>query len=42
MWKEKIIDKVILRIYNKNPAVFIGTQLTSFITDVSAKIYKLS
>jgi len=25
MCKEKIIDKVILRIYNKNPAVFIGT-----------------
>jgi hypothetical protein len=25
MWKEKIIDKVILRIYNQNPAVFIGT-----------------
>jgi hypothetical protein len=42
MWKEKIIDKVILRIYNRNPAVFIGNSLTSFITDVSANIYKLS
>ena len=42
MWREMIIEKVILRMYNCNPAVFIGTKLTSFITEVSAKIYKLS
>ena len=33
---------VILRIYNKNPAVFINTKLNTFILNVSMKLQSVA
>lgn len=40
--KELLVEQVILRLYNCNPAVFIDYKLTTFITKLSDDIYNLS
>lgn len=36
--KELLINDIILRVYNKNPAVFINIKLSPFITDITREI----
>jgi hypothetical protein len=36
------ISQVILRIYNRNPAVFINLKLNTFITAISQQIYEVA
>ena len=36
--KELRVNDIILRIYNKNPAVFIDMKLNPFITDITKEI----
>ena len=35
---ELLVNDIILRIYNDNPAVFINMKLNSFITDITKQI----
>jgi len=36
------VQDVILRVYNKNPAVFINTKLNTFILNVSIKLQSVA
>ena len=40
--EELRISQIILRMYNRNPAVFINVKLNSFITDVAKEIQEVS
>jgi DNA-directed RNA polymerase subunit F len=40
--KEQIADQIILRMYNRNPSVFINQKLTAFITNLAERLYFLS
>jgi hypothetical protein len=35
---ELLVNDIILRVYNKNPAVFINMKLNPFITDITKQI----
>ena len=39
--EELLISQVILRMYNRNPAVFINVKLNSFITDVARELQEV-